>query len=254
VTNAAGVPVDWYRTSFAGDVSALYFERDGEEKAQLALAMLEPDGWERILDLLCATGRRTLELCRQGFDVLGVEANANLLEVAAGDAELQGLEPGFLAEDPRYLGIESEFDIVLSLGGGAFEHFDYDEDSLRAFEAAARALRPGGRLLMQTPNVLYVEAHLPERTWVQDGEAIALIEQCWNEPIRRLDGLRRTLVECDGFPSKEPEPFQRRIYTIEELAGIFETVGLRLSDVFDEHGAPCVPTDAQREVYVKATA
>jgi SAM-dependent methyltransferase len=222
VTIPAGVPVDWYRTSFAADVSALNFERNGEEKARLALRMLEPEGWERVLDLACATGRRTLELCRAGFDVLGVEANPHLLETAAGEAELQGLGPRFLEEDPRRLELEREFDIVLSLGGGAFEHFDYDDESLRAFEAASRALRPGGRLLMQTPNVLYVEAHLPERTWVQDGEAVTLIEQHWNEPIHRLDGLRRTLVECDSFEQAEPEPFQRRLYTVEELAAIFD--------------------------------
>lgn len=252
MTIVAGVAVDWYRTSFAADTGALCFEHGGEETAQLAMRMLELDGSERILDLACATGKRTLELCREGFDVIGIDVAASLLEVAGCVAEQEDLLPWFYEEDPRYMQFDREFDVVLSLGGGAFEHFDDDEESLRAFEAAARALRPGGRLLMQVPNVLHVEAHLTARTWFQVGETIELIEQHWNEPAHRLEGLRRTLVEFDSPDCTEPAPFQRRLYTVEELAEIFEIIGLRLADVFDEHGRPCVPSDVQQELYVEA--
>jgi SAM-dependent methyltransferase len=249
----SGIPVDWYRTSFAENFDSLFWEEGGEEKAELALGMLEPDGYERILDLACATGRRTLELSRQGFKVVGVDIRADLLEVAGCEAELEDLWPYFVEQDPRYMGFDREFDIVLSLGGGAFEHFDSDEENLRAFEAAARALRRGGRLLMQIPNVLHVEAHLPEKTWIPAGEAVELVEQRWNEPTRRIDGTRTSIVNCDAEDA-EPVPFQRRLYSVEELAEIFETVGLRLTDVFDEGGAPCAPTDAQQELYVEARA
>ena len=252
MTSIAGVPATWYRSSFAADVSALYYEEDGEETAQRAIAMLALEGWEAVLDLACATGRRTLELAREGFNVIGIDVSADLLEPAGCEAEQQDLLPWFYQRDPREMGFEEEFDVVLSLGGGAFEHFDSDEENLRAFEAAARALRPGGRLLMQTPNVLHVEAHLPSRTWFQAGETIELIEQHWNAPTHRLDGTRRTLVECDAPEYCEPESFQRRIYTVEELAAIFETVGLRLADVFDEQGRPCAPSDVERELYVEA--
>jgi SAM-dependent methyltransferase len=247
------LPLDWYRTSFVPNFHALYWEEGGEEKAALALAMLEPDGHERILDLACATGRRTLELSRRGFNVVGVDIRDELLEVAGCEAECEGLWPHFVEEDPRYLQFEREFDLVLSLGGGAFEHFDFDEENLRAFEAAAKGLRKGGRLLMQMPNVLHVEAHLPERTWVTSGEAVDLVEQQWNEPIRRLDGTRMSMLEAEGLEPTEAVPFQRRLYTVEELARVFECVGLALSDVFDEHGARCTPTDVQQELFVEAT-
>lgn len=249
-----GIPADWYRTSFASNFESLYFEEGGEEKVELALGMLRPDGRERILDLACATGRRTLELSRRGFDVVGVDIRGELLEVAGGEAELQGLWPHFVEEDPRYIEFEHEFDLVLSLGGGAFEHFDYDGENLRAFEAAARALRPGGGLLMQAPNILHVEAHLPERTWFCGSNAVDLVEQHWNGPTRRLDGTRRSIIEFEQADDAEKVPFQRRLYTVEELAEIFESVGLCLANVFDEHGAPCAPTDSQQEIYVEARA
>lgn len=249
-----GAPVDWYRTSFALNFHSLYWEEGGEAKVALALAMLEPEGHERVLDLACATGRRTLELSRRGFDVVGVDVRGELLEVAGCEAETLGLWPYFVEEDPRYLDFEHAFDLVLSLGGGSLEHFDYDEENLRAFEAAARALRPGGRLLMQVPNVLHVEAHLPERARIRNGEAVEAVEQHWNEPIRRLDGTRTSILDCEDPEEAEPVPFQRRLYSVEELAQVFESVGLRLADVFDEDGARCVPTDVQQELFVEARA
>lgn len=250
----AGIPADWYRTSLSENVDALYFERGGEAKAVLVVRMLDPGERERILDLACATGQRTLALSRLGFDVVGADTNAELLSTAGGEAELQNLHPYFVEEDPRRLEFDREFDIVLSLGGGALEHFDYDEENLLAFAAAARALRPGGRLLMQLPNVLHVEAHLPERTWIEESETIELIEQHWNEPTRRLDGTRRSLLACEHSGESEAIPFQRRLYTVEELAEIFASVGLSLANVFDEEGQPCVPNDEQRELFVEARA
>lgn len=251
------VPLDWYRTSFSPNFHALYWEMGGEEKVGLALAMLDATGDERVLDLACATGRRSLELSRRGFDVVGVDVRGGLLEVAGCEAEMEDLYPYFVEADPREMDFQREFDLVLSLGGGAFGHFDFDEENLHAFEAAARALRPHGRLLMQVPNVLHVEAHLPERTWLSDSKTVELVEQLWNEGTRRIDGTIVSMVVPDSsccFESAGPVPFQRRLYSVEELAEIFESVGLRLADVFDEHGEHCAPTDVQQEIFVEAHA
>lgn len=246
------VPSDWYRSSVSPGVDSLHAEGGGADKARLALEILQPDGFERILDLACATGGRALELCRHGYDVIGVDSRPALLECAGYWAEQEDLLPWFYELDPREIEFEREFDVVLSIGGGAFEHFDYDEENLRAFAAAARALRPGGRLLMQTPNVIHVEARLPERTWIEGEESIEVIEQHWNAPTRRLDGTRRSVVIWDHGAECESKPFQRRLYTIEELAEVFESVGLRLADVFDECGRPCVPSEEQQELFVEA--
>lgn len=249
---AGAVPLDWYRTSFAENFHALYWEEGGEEKLRLALSMLKADRGQRILDLACATGRRTLELSRRGFEAVGVDIQAPLLEVAGCEAEQLDLWPWFVEEDTRYIEFDPEFHIVLSLGGGAFEHFDYDEENLRAFEAAARALRPDGRLLMQIPNVLHIEAHLPPMVRLVGDRAEHVIEQHWNGPTHRLDGTRKSFLEEDPDTVPDAVPFQRRLYTIEELADVLDSVGLYMSNVFDEDGAPCAPSDIQQELFVEA--
>jgi len=245
-------PVDWYLSSFAANISSLYWEEGAEEKVELARAILGMETWEVVLDLCCATGGRTHRLHRLGFDVVGADPRAELLEVAGGQAQIDDLEIGYFEVDPRKMDFHGQFDVVLSLGGGAFEHYPDDQDCFDAFKAAARALRPGGRLLMQIPNVLHIERHLPSRTWVRSPYATELIDQRWNAPARRLDGTRRSLIDCESPEEMEPFDFQRRLYTIAELAEIFDRIGLRLIEAYDENGAHWEVDDDEQQIFVVA--
>jgi SAM-dependent methyltransferase len=248
------VPSDWYRNSFSPDLPAIFWAEDVGEKVEVVLEIMRGTGRERVLDLACATGSYTVELSRRGFDAIGVEARQDLLEIADGEAHVKQLDPYFHELDLRDMPFRREFDWVLSLGGGAFGHFDYDHEDVEAFRAAAQALRPGGKLLMQVPNVPYVEAHLTPRTWISTQETIDLIEQYWNAGTLRIEGTTSTLVKV-GYGDLEhggEAAFQRRLYNVEELAEIFEAVGLHLTDVFDENGERCAPTELQQEIFVEA--
>lgn len=250
------MPHDWYRSSFGPDPQPLFWEHGAEEKLAIVLEALKLRGDERVLDLACATGRRTDELCRRGFNVIGIDVCEELLSIAGEGAAKDDLYPYFVEVDPREILFEDEFDLILSMGGGAFGHFETDEDDLRAFAAAARALRAGGRLLLQVPNVLHVEEHLPARTWLVEDEggideSVRLIEQAWDEATRRIDGTTRMILPGETLEYTPTVEFQRRLYSVEELAKIFESVDLRLVDVFDEEGSCCAPTDVQQELFVE---
>jgi SAM-dependent methyltransferase len=245
------VPVDWYRSSFSEDTRPLYWEEGVEEKVELALAALGLEGRERVLDLACATGQRTLELARRGFCVVGVDVDELLLEVGGCEAAWEDLYPLFAETDPRELEYLREFDVVLSLGGGAFGHFEDDEDDRRVLQCVSRALRPGGRLLMQTPNLAYVERRLPGAALLESSRTTLTVEQTWNEKSRRIAGWRDSIIEGDHFPGG-PLPFARRVYSVEELARLFESVGMELLDVYDERGKRCAPTEDRQELYVVA--
>lgn len=246
------IPVDWYRSSLAGEINALFWEEGAAERVELALAMLKPDGRERVLDLACATGQRTLELSRRGFCVVGTDVDPFLLEVGGCEAEVEGIYPLFREADPRDLEYLREFDLALSLGGGAFGYFDHDSDDRLVLQRVAQALRPEGRLLMQIPNLVHVEAHLPESAWIFGAETAELVEHVWNPKTGRIEGSITPMI--DGEPSSidDPMPFQRRIYSVEELATAFDSVGMELVDVYDENGAPCAPTESQQEIFVEA--
>lgn len=245
------VPVDWYRSSFSEDTRPLYWEEGAPEKVALAVAALGLEGRERVLDLACMTGQRTLELARRGFCVVGTDVDEYLMEVGGCEAELEDLYPFFTEADPRELEYLREFEVVLSLGGGAIGHFDDEEDDLRVLQCVSRALRPGGRLLVQTPNLTYVERHLPDTALFESATTTSAVEQTWNAVSRRITGWCTSTVEGEP-PVNGAVSFSRRVYSVEELAGLFERVGLELLDVYDEQGRRCAPTETQQELYVVA--
>lgn len=215
--------------------------------------MLGLEGRERVLDLACTTGQRTLELARRGFCVVGTDIDEFLLEVGGCEAEIEDIYPFFTEADPRELDYLREFDVVLSLGGGAIGHYEDDEDDRRVLQRVSRALRAGGRgrLLMQTPNLAYVERRLPDTAPVQSEPTSMTIEQTWNVQSRRIVGWSAATIE--GEPRVGgPAPFARRVYSVEELARLFESVGMQLAEVYDERGERCAAGEDQQELYVVA--
>jgi len=247
------IPQDWYATAFDGmSAEMAWTERTGSE-IDRALTMLRPEGGERILDLACGTGRHSLELVRRGFSVVGVEIGAELVEIANKDAEDQGLEAEFVQADLRELDYEDEFDVVLNLNDGAVGYFETDEENHRTFEVISRALKPGGLNLIQVPNVLYARSHLPQRSWIPSSTMIELVEHRWNKKDRYMEGAMIPLKFGEVLEGLDKRiEFRQRLYTVDELREIYDSVGMTLERVFHGNGRPKEPTESQFEIFAAA--
>lgn len=246
------VPPDWYRSGFPAETTTQmpWADRTAAE-VDRALGMLKPRGSERLLDLACGIGRHSRELSRRGFDVVGLDISAELLEIAAREAAAESLEIAFVQADLRELDYEDEFDLVLSLNDGAVGYFETDEENYRTFEVVSRALRPGGGHLMQLPNVLHAEKHLPQKTWIAGEATVELSDHRWNAKDRYLEGFTVPIPIGEVFERFEPIPFRQRLYSVEELTDVYRSVGMRLANVFRGSGKARLPRDNQFEIFVE---
>jgi SAM-dependent methyltransferase len=254
MTPTSEVPLDWYRSGFPLETTKMPWADKTEAEVDRALAMLKPTGSERVLDLACGIGRHSLELRRRGFEVVGVDISSELLEIAERDAAEQNLEVSFLQADLRELDLRDEFDLVLSLNDGAIGYFETDEENFRTFEVISRALRKGGGHLMQLPNVLHAEKHLPQKTWIAGDSTVELIDHRWNAQGRYIEGATLPIQIGAVFEKFEPIPFRQRLYSTEELANIYESVGMRLANTFAGSGKPRKPKDSQFEIFAEGRA
>jgi SAM-dependent methyltransferase len=247
------IPQDWYETAFDGmSAEMAWTERTGSE-IDRALTMLRPEGGERILDLACGTGRHSLELVRRGFSVVGVEIGQELVDIARKDAEGQGLEAEFVQGDLRELDYADEFDIVLNLNDGAVGYIETDEENHRTFEVISRALKPGGQNLVQVPNVLYARSHLPQRSWIPSSTMIELVEHRWNKKDRYMEGAMIPVKFGEVLENLDKRiEFRQRLYTVDELREIYDSVGMTLERVFHGNGRPKEPTESQFEIFAAA--
>ncbi len=250
---AEQIPQDWYATAFDGATAEMAWTERTEAEVNRALTMLRPEGGERILDLACGTGRHSLELVRRGFSVVGSEISPELVVMANEEAAAQGLEATFIEGDLRELDFEEEFDIVLNLNDGAVGYFETDEENHRTFEVISRALKPGGRNLIQVPNVLYARARLPQRSWIPSENMVELVEHRWNKKDRYMEGAMIPLRFGEVLEGLKGIEFRQRLYTVDELRGIYSSVGMTLERSFHGNGRPKEPTESQFEIFVSAS-
>jgi SAM-dependent methyltransferase len=134
------------------DENYLYFYEDvldparSEADAELIATLLSLSPGMRVLDVPCGEGRIAGPLARRGCEVVGVDVSRRFLELA----RQRWPEVTFDLGDLRQLAFESEFDAVVNWFT-SFGYFDRPTNDavLRAF---ARALRPGGQLLLELHN------------------------------------------------------------------------------------------------------
>lgn len=95
----------------------------------------------RILDAGCGTGRVARELARRGFDVVGVDSDTSMLDVARTEAPELRWVSGDLVE----LDLDERFDVLL-LAGNVMVFLAPGTEQEVLCRAAAH-LAPGGRLV-----------------------------------------------------------------------------------------------------------
>jgi SAM-dependent methyltransferase len=246
------IPDDWYAEAFdAASAEMAWTDRTGPEIDRVE-KILQPRGGERILDMACGSGRHSLELRRRGFEVVGADISSDLIEIARRDAGGAGLDVDFVLADLRELDFEDEFDLVLNLNDGAIGYLESDEENRRAFEVIARALRPGGRNLVQLPNILYARDRLPQRSWIPASSMIELVEHRWNKKAKRMEGRMVALRFGEVLESLDGIEFSQRLYEVDELRSIYASVGMELLSVYHGSGRPKEPKPSQFEIFVEA--
>lgn len=107
---------------------------------------LPADKSARIVDLACGGGKLLHFFVEQGYrEVEGVDISPDQVALSrqVTSKVTQGNVIEFMAANPGKFDLITGFDIV--------EHF-YKDEALRFLDAAYGALKPGGRLILQTPN------------------------------------------------------------------------------------------------------
>ena len=66
----------------------------------------------RILELCCGTGRLTLPIAKEGYDITGVDYTPSMLAQAKDKAAGAGLEISFIEADIRTLDLREKYDLI----------------------------------------------------------------------------------------------------------------------------------------------
>jgi len=110
----------------------------------------------RILNLGCGTGRHDFELTKLGYQMSGIDLSEEMIKVAKSAAGEGNNTPKFEVADIRNYEPQHKYDVVISLFH-VMSYQNQNEDILKAFKTAAKALDTGGLFLFDVwygPGVL----------------------------------------------------------------------------------------------------
>lgn len=180
----------------------------------------------QVLDIGCGYGRHAMELAARGFHVVGLDISTPLLMRGGEEAQRRGLTINFVRGDMRELDFDSQFDGAYCLFS-TFGYFD-DETNKKTIANIARALKPGGRVLIEILNRDYVIADLPTRVWWEGDGCVVLEEVELNYFSSRIQ-INRSVVFDDGRQLEQE--ISVRAYSLHEVGKLLHSAGLRVLEV-----------------------
>jgi SAM-dependent methyltransferase len=107
----------------------------------------------------CGTGRHSIELCKRGYDVTGIDLSESMLSKAKENANKQGLNIEFLRFDARKLPFDRQFDVAIMLCEGGFPLMETDEMNFEILTNVSRALKEKSKFIFTTLNGLFPLFH-----------------------------------------------------------------------------------------------
>lgn len=169
--------------------------------------------YRKVLDLCCGEGRHTNILAHKGYEMVGIDLDAEALSIARREA---GGAVTYLQQDMREIErIPGQFDAVLSL----WQSFGYfDETTNRSIlQKISKKLFSGGRFILDIYNRAYWLRNQGVR-WIERKGVKIRVE---NKMIGNR--LRSSLEYDDGLGS---DTFEWQLYTLDEIIADGREFGL----------------------------
>ena len=220
------VASNWWEHFFEGLsvelwLGALSPEHSKSEAGTIADLLGAAPGAE-LLDVPCGGGRLSLALAERGYRLTGVDLSRAFLAHARSCAGADRVI--WEHREMRDLPWPGRFDGAFCVGN-SFGYLD-DEGNAAFLRAVFAALKPGARLVLETPMILEnLLGHLQERPWWKIGEIYLLVSNHYDHTRSRLD-IEYTFL-ANG--RSEVRYGSHQAYRYAELCALIESVGFEVA-------------------------
>ena len=229
---------NWYSEVFTEDYFRTLpknFHRQTVREVDFAIEYLGLQPGARVLDLGCGFGRHTMIFAKRKYSMVGLDLSMVLLQKALNEAQRRSLSIKFVHGDMRNLSFQSVFDAIYNLQT-SFGYFN-DQTNFKVLQGIYRALKPGGRFLIETVNRDFILDEIPMRIWWEGSECLILEEV----DIDHLLGVLRT-KRSFVFEDVTRDPWEQniniRLYTPSEMRGMLSRAGFKVIHLSGDYATP----------------
>ena len=208
----------------------------------------------RILELCCGTGRLTLPIARDGYDISGVDYTSSMLGQAKIKASKAGLKISFIEADIRTLNLQEKYDLIF-IPFNSIHHLYKNEDLFKAFSVVKNHLKERGLFLLDcfNPNIQYIveeEKDLKEiATYTTDDGREVLIKQT----MRYENKTQINRIEWHFFINGEFNSIQNldmRMFFPQELDSYLEWNGFKIIHKYGGFEEEEFNDNSEKQVFV----
>ena len=208
-----------------------------------------------VLDLGCGTGTLTELLAREGYDMIGVDNSADMLELAMEKRAVSGLEILYLLQDMRELELYSTIGTVVSVCDSVNYILEEDE-LLQVFKLVNNYLFPGGIFVFDFNTVYKYAEVIGDTTIAENREDCSFIWENFYHEEEAVNEYEVTVFVKDDACGEDcfrrfSETHYQKGYTIEQMVCLVEAAGMQVELVADadSHGEA---TATSERVYIVA--
>jgi SAM-dependent methyltransferase len=245
-------PGPWYETFFGKDYLDVYAyqftDNRARQEVEFVTRTLELQPGEGVLDLCCGQGRHAVCLAAQGLQVVALDLSAEYLELARAAASALDLSIETVHADMRDIPFEDRFDAVINMFS-SFGYLESEDEDARVLHAITRALKPGGRVLLDLLNRDWVVANYIQNDWHEAEDGTLYLEH------RELD--LETSRNHVSFRAIRPDGSRQdivghhiRLYTLREVRGMLEAAGLAYKGVHGGFSGEAYSIETRRMIVV----
>ncbi len=185
---------------------------------------------EKLLDLGSGSGEHTRLLAEKGVVCTGVEIAPSLVRYARRRAKQERLKVNYINRDMRKIDFREEFDYCMMVSG-TFGFFS-DAGNANILKKMQRALRPGGRLLLDIRNAKYPRKD--GKTWMELKEGYLLTESTYDDKTHRESGTY-IFIDQKGNVNVQTARLKResnRLYPLSEVKKMLRHAELNFLNAF----------------------
>lgn len=208
----------------------------------------------RILELCCGTGRLTLPIAKDGYNICGVDYTPSMLEQARLKANEAGLKINFIEADIRTLDLQEKFDLIF-IPFNSIHHLYRNEDLIKALACVRNHLKEGGLFLLDcfNPNIQYIVENEKGQAVIagyttEDGREVLIKQTMRYERATQINRIEWHYFINGEFHSTQN--LDMRLFFPQELDSYLERAGFNIIHKFGGFEEEPFRNESEKQIYV----
>lgn len=208
-----------------------------------------------VLELACGTGRITIPIAKEGFDVTGIDISKEMLSVARRTAAVSKTKIHFKRADNRKFSLNRRFKVIYYPYNSVAHLYDL-KSIFNCFSRVKKHLLPGGRFIFDifnpNLNMLTRKASRPpvkkySYNELETGKKVVISENNFYDRKTQINHVR---WHYDIEGKKIVAALNMRIYFPAELDGLLLSNGFTINHKYGDFDCSDFTSASPKQIYI----